>query len=346
MEMKTRLLVAPLVLALVASLAACGGGGGSQVVPANAVAVVDGTPITTAQFNAFFGQALAIVVQQGQPKPQPGTPQYTQMRDQVIAYLVQVAELTKQAPKEGVSMTDAEVTKFLTNLAKTNYGGSMKKLTAALKKQGLSMETARQEVYQNLLATKIRTKIISAAKVTTADERTYYNQNITQYSTPAQKKRSVEHILVKTKSLADKLVQQLKNGASFAALAKKYSKDPGTAAGGGTYMATDGQEVPAYDKAAFALKTGQLSAPVDATSSANGSFGWFIIKALGPVINTKAATTPFSTVQPTIEQTLLQQAQDQLWSQWLSDLTKQYEGKVSYKPGYAPPTTTALPTTT
>src|SRR5947209_545437 len=93
MEMKTRLLLMPLLLALVASLAACGGGGSGSV-PANAVAVVGGKPITTGVFNALFQQALHQVAASGQQAaPAPGTPQYTAMRGQVLAYLVQVTEL-------------------------------------------------------------------------------------------------------------------------------------------------------------------------------------------------------------------------------------------------------------
>src|SRR5262249_2896233 len=157
----------------------------------------------------------------------------------------------------------------------------------------------------------------------------YFQDNPTLYPPT----RSVEHILVKQKSLAASLEQQLKNGASFAKLAKKYSKDPGSAAQGGKYLATQGKEVPAYDEAAFALKTGALSGLVDATSQADGGYGWFIIKALGPV-----QTPSFATEQTTIQSTLLQQKQQALWSQWLEKLAKQYQGKVSYQTNYAPPT--------
>ena len=338
--MKTRLLFVPLLAATVATLAACGGG--SAAVPAGDVALVNSSPVTSLQFNAVLSQAEAQAKNSGQTVPAIGTPQYTALKTQIAAYLVEVAEVEQQAQKLDVKVTSKDVDTFLTKLAKDKYSGDMKKLLTTF---NLTLPEAKALVLMNLTTTKIRTKITSPAKVTSADALAYYKANISTYSVPAQSTRSVEHILVKSKSLANNLENQLKGGASFATLAKKYSKDPGSAAQGGKFLATKGKEVPAYDDAAFSLKTGVLSAPVDATASANGSFGWFIIKALGPVKNTKAHTTTFKQAQATIEQTLLPQKQQTLWSTYLANLAKQYAGKVSYGAGYAPPPTTAITTT-
>jgi parvulin-like peptidyl-prolyl isomerase len=343
MEMKTRLLFVPLLLALVASVAACGGS--SQQVPANSIAVVDGKPITRTQFNDYLEQALNQAATTIGSKPAPGTPQYTQIRNQVISELVEIKEVEQQSPKEHVAVTPSDVDKFIANLVTTNYQGSQAKLIAALKAQGLTLDQAKQQVYVNLLASKLRTKVTSGAKVTEKQERDYYNSNLAQYNTPASSTRNVEHILVKSKGLANLIERKLQNGESFATLAKKYSKDPGSAAQGGRYTATEGREVPAYDSVAFALKNGQLSKPVDATSTANGGYGYFIIRALAPVNKTPAHTQTFKEAQATIQQTLLTQAQDALFKQWLDDLIKTYQGKVSYQSGFAPPATTALSTT-
>ncbi len=356
--MKTRLLFVPLLLALVASLAACGGG---QSVPANAVASVNGTPITIAEFNNIFTQAQAMSVAQHQPKPTPGTQQYTALKNQVLAALVQWTEIKQQAQKEGVSVSTSDVDKSLSDLAKSRFGGSMKKLVASYKQQGMSMNLVRELLLINQLSTKIRNKVTASATVTEAQEKSYYNTNIAEYSTPAATTRSVQYILFKCaaqgsticssaksrseKKLADKVEQKLQNGASFSAMAKQYSDDPSTAPEGGKFTLTKGGVVPAFGTAGFALKTGQISQPVNATSVANQGYGWFIIKALAPAKKTPAHTTPFSQAKATIKQALLQQAQEKLWQQWVSDLQTSYQGKVQYQASYAPPTTAPISTT-
>jgi foldase protein PrsA len=333
MEMKNRLLFLPLILALVVSLAACGGGGS---VPGDSVALVNGQKITLAQFNALFQQAVNQLKSAHQPAPTSGSTQWTQMRAQVLAYLVRVAELEQQAKKENLSVSQSDVTKYLDNVAKGH--GGMKKFTEQLKAQGLTIPEARAEVYVTLVAQKIHDKITKGATVTTAEEQTYYQAHVAQYTVPET--RNVAYILVKSKSLASSVLQKLHHGSTFAAMAQKYSIDKTTSGKGGKYTVTKGQVVPAFDAIAFSLKTGQTSGLVDATSTANQSFGWFIVQALGPV--QKSHVGSFKAEQAAIHQTLLQQKTDGLWATWLSDLAKQYQGKVSYQAGYTPPTTTGI----
>ncbi len=334
MDMKTRLLTLPLLLALVVSLAACGGGGGS--VPPDAVALVNGEKITTAQFNALFQQALNQEKASNQPVPTAGSTQWTQLRSSVLAYLVRVAELEQQAKKENVSVTPDEITKYIANIAKQH--GGMKSFEGQLKAQGLTMAEAQAEVKVTLIANKIHDKVTKGATVSTADEQAYYQAHVAQYTVPST--RSVAYILVKSKSLASSILQKLHQGQSFASLAKKYSVDKSTSGQGGKYTVTKGQVVPAFDAIAFSLKTGQTSGLVDATSSANSNYGWFIVKALGPVQQSHVGS--FKDEEASIHQTLLQQKTDALWSTWLSDLASQYQGKVIYQAGYTPPTTTGL----
>ncbi|MGA7617696.1 MAG: peptidylprolyl isomerase [Thermoanaerobaculia bacterium] len=90
----------------------------------------------------------------------------------------------------------------------------------------------------------------------------------------------VEHILIKpepndaaARQKAEEIVQKLRNGASFAELAKQYSADPGSAAKGGDVgWITKGQTVKPFEDAAFSLPIGTISDPV------KSQFGYHIIK--------------------------------------------------------------------
>jgi foldase protein PrsA len=349
MEMKTRLPFLLLsALLLVALLAACGGGGNSGPVPADAVAQVDGTPVSKTSFTALMSVACARYKAQRQACPKVGTPTYSSLRDSAVTFLVQQEELTQEAKKLGVTVTQKDIDKQVEQIKKTYYQGSEKKFEDALKKDDITMSELEQyELRPNLLGQKLQAKVTSDVKVSDAAAQKYYNANKATYVTP--KTREVRHILVNSKSLADTIETKLKNGASFAALAKKYSKDTGSAAQGGKLCVAHGgtsgacqQTVPPFDKAVFSLKTNELSPPVKSV------YGWHIIQALGAV--KPSHTQTFAEVKSQIEANLASQQKQTAWQAWLAQMAKDFKGKVTYQTGYAPATTTTpttpAPTTT
>jgi foldase protein PrsA len=348
MEMKTRLPFLLLSIALVALLAACGGGGGTSNVPSDAIAQVGSTPITKADFDGLMTVACARYKSQGQPCPQVGTPTYTSLRDSAVNFLVQQEELTQEAKKLGVTVTQKDINQQLQQITQASFQGSKKKLDAALKKDDITLPLLEQfELRPRLLGQKLQAKVTSNVTVSSAAAFKYYNANKSSFTTP--KTREVRHILVNSKSLANTIEGKLKNGASFAALAKKYSKDTGSAAQGGKLCVAHGgssgacqQTVAPFDKAAFSLKTNQLSQPVHSV------YGWHIIQPVGPV--KPAHTQTFAQVKAQIEANLAAQQKQTAWQAWFAKLAKDYKGKVAYQTGYAPaPTTTPTtpaPTTT
>ncbi|MDP6343132.1 MAG: peptidylprolyl isomerase [Alphaproteobacteria bacterium] len=80
------------------------------------------------------------------------------------------------------------------------------------------------------------------------------------------------HILLESKEDAEHALAELGKGVDFAALAKKLSKGPSGAQGGDLGFFAKGDMVPEFAQAAFALKPGEVSAPVKT------QFGWHIIK--------------------------------------------------------------------
>jgi len=82
------------------------------------------------------------------------------------------------------------------------------------------------------------------------------------------------HILVKTELEAKLLLDQLNRGKKFSELAKEKSFCPSGKEGGDLGTFGRGKMVREFEKAAFALQKGQISAPVKT------DFGWHIIKRL------------------------------------------------------------------
>lgn len=89
---------------------------------------------------------------------------------------------------------------------------------------------------------------------------------------PLMKQVKASHILVKTESEANKILEDLKRGASFAKLAQEKSECPSKKKGGDLGWFGKGKMVPEFEKAAFSLKKGEISDIVKT------KFGYHIIK--------------------------------------------------------------------
>lgn len=318
-------------LSAVAALALVGcGGGGSGSLATGVVATVGGEEITQAQLDEVIAQAQSRLKAQGQEIPAAGSAEYQSFQQNALQYLVQRIEYAQKAEELGVEVTDKQVEERLDRVVKQFFGGSKKKYTEALEKQGLTDAEVRDELRATLVSEGIFEKVGESAKVTDAEIAAYYEANPTLYNRLPS--RSVRHILVSasSKALADDIYAQLQDGADFAALARKHSLDSSKSIGGKLTI-EKGQTVPQFDKTAFALGVNEISKPVKTR------FGWHVIQALGPA--TKPKATPLAEVKDTIRETLLGQKKTDVVTKWLEDLRKEYEGKITYAPGFEPPTT-------
>jgi parvulin-like peptidyl-prolyl isomerase len=305
-------------------------------VPANAVAVVGSDTITKTQFNDLLAGAKRTYAARKTPFPKAGTTQYKALQDQALQYLVQQAELEQRAKDLGVAVTDKDVADRLKQIKTQYFGGSETRYKQQLKQQGLTETQIKNDLHAQILSEKLYNKVTADVKATDADVQKYYNEHKATYEQKAT--RDVRHILVNTKKLADDVEAQLKAGGDFAALAKKYSKDPGSAAQGGKLTISKGQTVPPFDKAAFSLKTNEVSAPVHTT------YGWHIIEPLSAV--KPAKQTPLKDVKAQISQQLLQTKKTDTMTKWVDGVKKDFAKDIAYQTGYAPLATTTTGTTT
>jgi peptidyl-prolyl cis-trans isomerase D len=131
-------------------------------------------------------------------------------------------------------------------------------------------------------------KIEAGVQISRSDLQAYYDQHRDEYRVADQVK--VSHILIKTplpgpdgkvdekgvaaaQARAADILKQIRSGANFEDLAKKYSEDPGSAKEGGSLgWVPRGRTVPEFEKAAFSLPKGQISDLVKT------SYGFHIIR--------------------------------------------------------------------
>lgn len=162
-----------------------------------------------------------------------------------------------------------------------------------------------------IVDTYLKKKVESDAKISDDELKKFYDQNQDKFKTGEQIRAS--HILVKSEQEAQAILEQLKKGAKFEDLAKAKSVDSSAAKGGDLGWFGKGNMVPAFEKAAFGLKEGQLSGIV------KSDFGYHIIKLTG---KRTAGTRPFDEVKEQIKAAIMPQKQQQVFMKLKDDLKK------------------------
>ncbi|MBM6617217.1 peptidylprolyl isomerase [Bacillus suaedaesalsae] len=183
---------------------------------------------------------------------------YEAMKDrygeQVLRELVYSTVLS-----EKYEVTDEEVQKEVDNL-KTQYGDQF---DMVLQQSGFKTEEQLKETMKiGLLQEKMALKDI---KIT--------DKEIEEHYSTLKPEIRASHILVADEATANEVKKQLDEGAKFEDLAKKYSTDPGSKDNGGDLdFFGSGVMVPEFEEAAYGLKVGEISGPVQSTH------GFHIIK--------------------------------------------------------------------
>jgi peptidyl-prolyl cis-trans isomerase D len=173
-------------------------------------------------------------------------------------------------------------------------------------------------------------KIQGGIQITRDELQAYYNQHRDQYRVAEQAK--VSHILIKTplpgpdgkvdqkgvaeaQRRAEDLLKELKGGAKFEDVAKKYSEDPGSAKEGGSLgWIGKGRTVPEFEKAAFSQPKGQIGDLV------KSSYGFHIIRVDD---RQDAHMKTLDEVKDQIEPVLKQMAAQQIAQKTAEDLLQQ-----------------------
>ena len=126
-----------------------------------------------------------------------------------------------------------------------------------------------REVENQIISEIFLTKTIGS-QVTEEALKKIYSETKSEMASGDQIK--ARHILLDSEEKAAEIIKKLQAGGEFAGLAAEYSTGPSAASGGDLGWFGEGQMVPEFSKAAFALNPGDI-----VTKPVKTQFGWHII---------------------------------------------------------------------
>jgi peptidyl-prolyl cis-trans isomerase C len=207
---------------------------------------------------------------QSQPQGQgaPANPLLATVNGEAI-YLADIKEAIQDLPDQYRNLPPDRLMPLMLNQLITNRllvaEGNRQKL-------GDSEEVKRKvERYRERAMQQQLLQQVVAKSVTDDALQALYRKYVAE--NPPKEEVSARHILVNSEAEGVAIIQQIKGGADFAALAKQKSKDPAAQNGGDLGYFGREDMVKEFADAAFAMKTGEVSQKPVKTQ-----FGFHVIK--------------------------------------------------------------------
>lgn len=181
-------------------------------------------------------------------------------------------------------------------------------------RQGLAKEMDVKELlekaHQKIIIAKLVEKEVDKKIVTSEDEiAQYYEFHKEEFTTPLLLNAS--HILLKTEEEAAAAKALLDTGLDFEEVAKQKSTDVTAQRGGDLGYFQQGQFVPEFERVAFALKVGEVSAPVQSR------FGYHIIRLNDRV---EPKIREFRSVKKVVEERLINEKRSKYFREYVNRL--------------------------
>ena len=286
----------------------------AAVLPEGPVARVNGVAIAAVEL-----RRAEKVMLRGQEVP---AEQRAALDKQAVEQLVSAELLYQAAEKMELKDLDKQIDAKVAE-GRKNFKNEQE-FKNAIKDLEMDEKDLREYTRRDLLISLfVETTFVSKTSVPETEIRAFYDKNPDKFKRDETVKAS--HILIgvddkaspddkkKAREKADKLRKELAGGADFAALAKGNSTCPSSQQGGDLGFFGKGQMVPQFEKAAFALKPGEISDVVET------QFGYHIIKLTD---KKPAEITDYKDVKGKIEEFLKGQKINEAIQKYLADVKK------------------------
>jgi len=218
------------------------------------------------------------------PEVKDRASQRSKVLHQILDAMIADKLLDGEMKEANLDVSEADLDAAVDNIKKQN-GFDSEKLEQALKEEGLTMASWRSTVLKKQLARLklIRTKTEAKVKVSEEDVKAEYAKWAKMEGEDGE--IHARHILIRVdpKASAEEVakareramavtLEGRKPGVDFAELARRKGEGSTAGEGGDLGFFRRGVMFPEFERAAFALKPGEVSDPV------RTQFGWHVIK--------------------------------------------------------------------
>jgi peptidyl-prolyl cis-trans isomerase SurA len=249
------------------------------------VAVVDDDVIMASE----LGLQTQILASQIKHAGQEVPPEQFLQR-QVLEKLIVESLQLQMGERAAIKVSDEQLEQAIGSIAAQNHLDSAA-FQRELAKQGIPLAMFRENVRRQIIIQQVQQGVvIKRIDISEQDIDNFLkSEEGRMLAMQAANEKPVQqfharHILIKpsairndeeTEALLKKLRNAVEKGGDFAALAKKYSEDPGSALKGGDLgWSSPGQMVPEFEKVVDSTSPGEISQPF------RSQFGWHIVQVL------------------------------------------------------------------
>lgn len=287
------------------------------------VAVVNDDVITLNELNKVLKPYIQQIRTLGY-LPEKEKQMIFKVRESVLDRLIDEKIEDQEIKREKIEISDHQIDQAIERIKEARYFTD-EDLRAGLASQGMTMKEYRKQIKDQIARAKlVNLNVKSKIVITKEDVKAYYEKHLDQYG--GKEKYHLRNIIMKVPELSgsdnrleirDKMegvLQKLKAGQSFEALAKKYSQSPAASDGGDLGLFEFDSLSPKLQKAIKKIKPGGFTPVLDTDQG-------FQIFYLQKIV--KTAGKPLKSVSSEIENILYNKMIDEKYSEWIQSIRKQ-----------------------
>jgi peptidyl-prolyl cis-trans isomerase SurA len=291
------------------------------------IAVVNGEIITSSDLQSAAAQSrlgLLTLSPDGIISQRPSSEQ--EILEQLINQRLQL----QIARKKGITVGPEEVEKAVADVKLKNGMTTDSALQKALQEERADLDQYKNGLKDQIMIVKLVNREVKSGVVLSDEEmRSYYADHSNQFLSPMQYRLRQIYIPLSqpdsaqtAEQIARNVEEQLKNGADFQVLVKRYSSGPELKDNGDLGTVRADQMMPEIRRAIESLKPGEFSGPVKTAAAVH-------IFRLDEIQPPKPRT--FEEVRTEIQDRLFQERSADLYEKWLKDLRTAAQVEIKYQ---------------